>query len=173
MDLHEHVTDCSLTTSARDALTIFVEGEEVPGVIVYGLFPHDSRPAVEFPAKVWPSEPEPDSFRLVGDAWLVLLWEIAVDVWPTGEQWRTAMQVTLKAMTDQGARVAWVGAEGVPFCDPPQLFSPDCMSGGVLAWMTDTGDFGCEVDPDAPLARVADDELLELRRHAHGLADAT
>lgn len=158
---------------ARDALTIFVDGDEVPGIIVYGLFTAGSERPVDFPADVWISAPEPGSFRLSGDRWEVLTWEIPIDVWPTGEHWRTAVQATLQAMIDRGGRVAWIGAEGVPFCDPPELFSPDCMSGGVLAWMSDSGDFSCELDPDRPVVRVADDVLLRLRVHARGLADVT
>ena len=90
-----------------------------------------------------------------------------------GERWQRAVRVTLQAMVDRGARVAWLGAEGVPFCDPPELFSPECMSGGVLGWITDSGEYSCELDPDRPIARAADDTLLKLRLHARGLADAT
>jgi hypothetical protein len=59
----------------------------------------------------------------------------------------------------------------VPFCDAPQLFDADCMSGGVLAWMTDAGAFGCPLDPDLPLVPVGDECLAMLRRHSVGLAD--
>jgi hypothetical protein len=162
-----------MSALARDSLTIFVGGDEVPGIIVYGLFAAGSERPVNFPADAWISAPEPESFRLFGDGWEVLTWEIPIDLWPTGERWRTAVQATLQAMVASGCRVAWIGAEGVPFCDPPELFSPECMSGGVLAWMTDSGDFSCELDPDRPVVRVADDVLLKLRTHARGLADVT
>lgn len=163
-----------MTALARDSLTIFVDGDEVPGFIVYGLFEPGSERPVDVPSGAWISPPEPGSFRLFGDEWEVLTWEIPIDVWPTGERWQRAVRMTLQAMVDRGARIAWLGAEGVPFCDPPELFSPDCMSGGVLGWMTDSGEYSCELDPDRPIARVADDDmLLKLRFHARGLADAT
>jgi hypothetical protein len=162
-----------MSALARDSLTIFVGGEEVPGIIVYGLFAVGSERPVKFPVDAWVSAPETESFRLFGEGWEVLTWEIPIDLWPAGEQWRAALQATLQAMISRGCRVAWIGAEGVPFCDPPELFNPECMSGGVLAWMTDSGDSGGDLDPDHPIARVADDILLRLRIHARGLADAT
>ena len=61
-----------------------------------------------------------------------------------------------------GCRVAWVGAEEIPFCDPPGLFDPACMTGGVLAWPID-GSFGCPLDPDQPLTAASDEEMLQLR----------
>jgi hypothetical protein len=78
-------------------------------------------------------------------------------------------------LIDVGCRVAWVGAEGIPFCDPPGLFDPDCMTGGVLAWLTSDGWFGCPLDPDQPLEPAPDRQLLRLRRWAGRLAtnDAT
>ena len=153
-------------------MTIFVEGDEVPGLIVYGLFLPGSDRQVEFPSSVWISRPVPCEFRLFGDGWEVLMWEVPIDIWPTGERWRAAIRSTLKAMIERGGRVAWIGSEGGPFCDPPKLFSPDCMSGGVLAWMTDVGDSDIPLDPDLPLAPITDDGLRELRLHARGLADA-
>lgn len=154
-------------------MTIFVAGDEVPGLIVYGLFAPGSERKVEFPSRAWISSPVPNEFRLFGDGWEVLTWEVPIDIWPTGERWRAAMGSTLEAMIERGGRVAWIGAEGVPFCDPPELFSPDCMSGGVLAWMTDAGDSDLPLDPDRPLTPITDDALRELRLRARGLADAT
>jgi hypothetical protein len=161
-----------VTLLARDAMTIFVEGDEVPGIIVYGLLGAGTARSVDFPSSVWVGAPDPGQFRLFGSRWQVLTWEVPVDVWPVGDRWTAAIRATLKAMLDRGARVAWIGAEGLPFCDPPELFDPGCMSGGVLAWMTDVGDFSCPLDPDVPLDPVGDDVLRQLRGHAQGLADA-
>lgn len=82
------------------------------------------------------------------------------------------IRASLTAIIEAGCCVARVGAEGFPFCDPPQLFDPSCMAGGVLAWMTGRGQFMCSLDPDAPVSPVPDEQLLLLRNHAHGLADA-
>jgi len=158
---------------ARDALTIFIDGDEVPGLIVYGLLPPGTRHAAMFPSSAWIAQPEAATFTLHGSGWEVFGWEVPIVIWPTDVEFQEAGCATMSAMIRGGSRVAWIGAEGVPFCDPPELFSPDCMSGGVLGWMTDAGDFGCELDPDAPLSPVADDVLLRLRGHAKGLADAT
>ena len=48
-----------MTTPARDNLTIFVDGDEVPGIIVYGVFALGSGRPVDFPAASWISHPEP------------------------------------------------------------------------------------------------------------------
>lgn len=156
---------------ARDALTIFVAGEEEPGLIAYGLTPPGAWRGVGFPADAWLAQPEPEAFELHGDHWRVQGWEVPIVIWPTGLDFKTAVSRTLDALIRGGCRVAWIGAEGVPFCDPPGLFDPQCMAGGVLAWMTDDGRFDCPLDPDRVLAPVSDDELLKLRAHSHGLAD--
>ena len=157
---------------ARDALVVFVAGEEVPGVIVYGLMKPGSRREVAFPLDVWISASAQDDYVLRGEGWQILTWDVQVDVWPLGDRWSIALRRTLQAMIASGACVAWIGAEGVPFVDPPELFLPERMSGGVLAWMTDDGASGGSLDPDFPLAPVSDEQMLGLRFHCRGLADA-
>jgi hypothetical protein len=168
----QDVGDPVTPSLARDSLTIFVDGDEVPGLIVYGLALRDTWRSVGFPAEVWLAVPEVEEFRLHGDSWQVVMWEVPIIVWPSAREFAAAVRHTLGAMIDGGCRVAWIGAEGVPFCDPPQLFDHDCMSGGVLAWMTDDGGFECPIDPDRPLVPVSDHRLHALRVHAQGLADA-
>lgn len=158
---------------ARDCLTIFVEGKEVPGLIVYGLAVLGSRHQTGFPSNAWRAVSQVDVYTLRGEAWEVGTWDVPIIIWPAREEFVAAVRLTLGAMIEGGCRVAWVGAEGLPFCDPPQLFDPDCMSGGVLAWMTDDGTFDCPLDPDSPLAPVPDAQLRVLRGHSKGLADAT
>lgn len=160
-------------TLARESLTIFVDGDEVPGLIVYGLRPHGRERVCAFPADAWIAQPEAMQGRLFGESWEVLAWEIPILIWPTASDLSEAVRCTTGAMIEGGCRVAWVGAEGVPFCDPPQLFDPDCMAGGVLAWMTDVGDFDCDLDPDSPLAPASEDVLRRLQAHAKGLADVS
>ncbi|WP_159803243.1 hypothetical protein [Arthrobacter zhaoguopingii] len=156
----------------RDSLTIFVDGEEVPGLIVYGLAAPSLDAVSGFPSEAWIASPSPEHFVLHGEGWKVFLWEVPIIIWPTGAAFQTAVRQTLQAMIDNGCRVAWIGAEGVPFCNPPALFDPECMSDGVLAWMTDTGHFDCPLDPDKPISPVAAEILCQLRTHAEGLADA-
>jgi hypothetical protein len=158
---------------ARDSLTIFVDGEEVPGLIVYGLTTRGTHRSPTFPSDVWTAAPEAKEFTLYGECWEVKAWEVPIVIWPIADEFANATRLTLAVMIESGFRVTWIGAEGVPFCDPPQLFDPDCMSGGVLAWMTDDGDFDCPLDPDRPLLPVSDDRLRTLRSYARGLADAS
>jgi hypothetical protein len=158
-------------TAARDALTVFVAGEERPGIIVYGLVNRGGRSTSILPERVWPGAGVVDESLLVGDSWEVAAWDIALRQWPEGDAWSQAIKNVLRAHIDAGCVVAWVGAEGVPFCDPPQLFDARCMSGGVLAWMT-SEEFDCPLDPDQPLNPVDDEVLAWLRDRARGLADA-
>jgi hypothetical protein len=102
----------------------------------------------------------------------VIVWDVAIAVWPSGDAWTRSVQGTLKLLVDCGARVAWIGLEGF-FCDPPDLFEPALMSGSVLAAMTSDGCFCCPVDPDQPLATLTDKDLLQLRRASDGLSNAT
>lgn len=156
---------------ARRALTVFVGGEEQPGIIVYGLAARGTREVATVPDRLWPDALAIEEVVLCGDLWEVVGWEIALRQWPAGAAWRDAIDSALRAHIEAGCVVAWVGAEGIPFCDPPQLFAPACMSGGVLAWMTAAGS-DCPLDPDAELIAVDDQALEYLRRAASGLADA-
>ncbi|MFI7068486.1 hypothetical protein ACIBL3_46385 [Kribbella sp. NPDC050124] len=154
-------------------LVVVDDGEEVPGLTTYGLTTRYGWHSSVFPSDAWVGAPEVSEFMLYGVTWEVMSWDVRVTIWPTGDEFVSAVRRTLRAMIDGGCRVAWVGAEGFPFCDPPGLFDPACMSGGVLAWMTDAGDFDCRMDPDRPVARASDEILLALRNHATGLADVT
>lgn len=157
---------------ARDALVVVVDGDEVPGLIFYGLALPGRRRPTAFPSQVWISAPEAVEFMLYGETWEVATWEMPVVIWPAGDEFVAAVRSTLLALIKAGCRVAWVGAEGVPFCDPPRLFDPGCMARGVLAWMTDEGAFDCPLDPDLPIAPADDESLRMLRNHSRGLADA-
>ncbi|WBQ07841.1 hypothetical protein [Kribbella sp. CA-293567] len=164
-------TSVVVVRAARESLVVVVGGEETSGLIVYGLSPRGSR-RPEFPFGVWDVAGEVAEFTLVGGTWEVPMWEVPVSVWPVKDQFEGAVRATFEAVIAGGCRVAWIGAEGMPFCDPPLLFEPACMSGGVLAWMTDDGAFGCPMDPDLPIAAADDECLRMLRRHSYGLADA-
>jgi hypothetical protein len=158
---------------ARESLVVVIGGDEVPGITIYGLAgPGGSRRAV-IPADAWIGEPIVDEFTLRGDSWEIVTWDVPILVWPTVDEMRTAVRVSLAAMVDAGCSISWIGAEGLPFCDPPRLFDPDCMSGGVLAWMTGQRQFDCSLNPNEPITPISDQHLLMLRQYARGLADAT
>lgn len=157
---------------ARERLTVFEDGNEVPGIIFYGLRRETETRAVTFPSSTWGGQSPSRSFSLEGRSWRVEMWELPLVAWPRGLNFVAAVRETLEAMINGGSRVAWVGAEGLPFCDPPEALDPNCMSGGVLAWMKDDGTFECPLDPDSPISVVSDDEMVRLRTYAAGLADA-
>jgi hypothetical protein len=156
---------------ARETLTVFIDGEELPGVIVYGLRRPGLAP-IDFPVHGWVLSHGPHAFRLHGEMWEVLGWDLALGAWPNSQDWPGVVHRTLTALVAAGCAVAWLGAEGCPFSDPPDLFSPTWMDGGVLAALTSEGDFLCPMDPDEPLRHLRSEELEFLRARAHGLADA-
>lgn len=156
--------------AARMNLTIFADGQESPGVIIYGLGAPGSI-KVEPSAYEWTARRTTSVGQLSGPNWQVVLWEVRLAPWPHESEWDEVLERTLDSMLDAGATVAWVGAEGMPFADPPDLFAPEYMHGGVLVWRTADGGGG-QLDPDRPLCPVPDEELKKLRAEARGLADA-
>lgn len=155
---------------ASELLHVIWNGEQVPGVSFHGLFERHGHETVQFPREPWPDAMGVHEFLLHNDHWEVAVWDVPMASWPTGTRWREAVRTTFSKLLASGARVAWIGLEGL-FCDPPDLFTPSCMSGGVLAALTCTGDFWCPVDPHAPLAALTDDQLLRLRQASEGLSD--
>lgn len=126
------------------------DGSEEPGVLVFGLFPPEATMAPAFPHDRWPSETAVRHATLGGDGWQVWEWAVQLDRWPTGAGWRAAVEAALSALLDDGAEIAWLGMEG-RFCDPPHLFDPASMPGGVLAVARPGDALDCRVDPDEPL----------------------
>lgn len=156
---------------AREQLTVFVPGGgDLPGLTFYGLSPLESTDALVFPSDSWPHALTARPLRLYGNGWQVRGWDLPILAWPASGAFREAVRSTLASLIRSGACVAWVGAEGVPFCDPPALLDPGCMSGGVLAWLTEPGWFGCPLDPDRPWASASDEVMADLRRFASELA---
>lgn len=157
---------------AREVLTVFVDGEERPGVTLYALLRPGADDLPEPLEELWPSA-DVRRFHLRGESWEVRGWDLALNGWQRGENWREVIRETLGLLIRGGAIVAWVGAEGLGVADPPDLFDPSFMSGSVLASMTSGGDFTCPTDPDHPVHPVDDEGLMQLRHHAQGLADAS
>jgi hypothetical protein len=159
-------------TPARDVLKVIHDGEELPGIVFYGLVSRGGWANPAFPINLWPSGGQVDDFMLHGEAWEIPCWSLALTSWPAGDAWRNLVQATLQWICENGSVVGWMSAEGIPFCDPPFLFDPDCMSGGVLAYVTPDGNFECTVDLDGPLQAVQDGTLRSLRSYGAGLVDA-
>ena len=114
----------------------------------------------------------PAPFLLGGAAWLVSGWTAAVSRWPDEQQWSGLVETWLHDLNDQGAVVAWLGYEGAPYVDPPDLFDPAWMSGAVLSARTADGHCMQRFHPDRPLATLSDDELQVVRDRTRGCSDA-
>lgn len=161
-----------MSKPAREILTIVKDGRLQAGVSAYGLRANDVSNPADFPHGAWPADTGWQEGSLHGQDWEVIVWDIAPSSWPAHPEWARVVKQTLRALIDAGCIVSWIGSEGY-FCDPPDLFKPECMSGGVLAAMTQAGDFDCAVDPYEPLQVLPDEKLLALRAASHGLADAS
>jgi hypothetical protein len=162
------VTD--LQPPAREQLEIVWHGTFVPGVIFYGLCPEGRWRDPGFPFELWPEGTEAEPSMLRGEGWEVAMWTLAIAAWPRGDEWRRALRGTMQCVIAGGAVVAWLGMEG-GFCDPPDLFEPDCMSDAVLAALLPDGTFLCPADPDEPWAALSDEELARLREAAAPVLD--
>jgi hypothetical protein len=157
---------------ARESMVVFWDGEESPGFLAYGL----SRPGPwnggPFPVDLWPKDTEAEPWVLYGDRWQVFLWTVRLPAFPSNRPWTEAAHKSLEWIINGGCKVAWLGAEGLPFCDPPSLFSPTEMQNGVIAALRSSGEFLCPLDPDEPMRFLTDAEMAQLRTYAVGLADA-
>lgn len=151
---------------AYESLKVIMHGDEVPGIIAYGFIASSRWTGPEFPQRSAPFWGLVNEFQLSGDGWAICEWDISVKYWPSGDVFGRAIRDVLGALISAGCRVAWIGAEGFPVCDPPYLFSPECMPGGVLAWLTDDGQVNCVLDLSLPLAPVSDAQLIQLQRYA-------
>jgi hypothetical protein len=148
------------TTSG--SLGIFWEGEEVDGVTIYGYWTglKPAPPRVEL-SELPGAEAKPS--RLDGSGWTVWLWDIRIQEWPDRRHWQGAIQGLLRQVMKGGAHVAWCGLEGM-FVEPPGLFDPCEMSGGVWAAADKAGHmFGPPALDDAFLP-LNDEQLSILRR---------
>lgn len=153
-----------MQATTRNSLSIFWGGEERGGILAYGLWPRRPVSPPRFPQEAWPEHTEWKSVRLGGEGWFVCLWEILISTWPHANEWAITINETLKAFTDAGAEVAWCGIEGY-FVDPPSLFAPSEMSGGVWALLRSDGALYGPPELDLPFATLPDEVLIQAREH--------
>lgn len=113
------------------ATSVFIEGDEMLGFILYGLWltpsAYSSMPRYEAQGATVRTS------RLEGDCWTIGILEVGFE---TGDHYWAAigeLDGVLDAILKNGAEVAWLGSEGLPFADPPDLFTVEWMEGGVLA----------------------------------------
>ena len=153
-------------------LQIVVDGNVVAGFLVYGLAPRQRFPA-EACLQLPPGLGQGESYLLIGEEWEVLILGASINTWPSPKDWAVVIDRCLGGMLSLGATVAWIGCEGLPFVDPPDLFDEEFMVGGVLAWASVDGGRGGELRLNSPLEPVGPDELARLRRASAGLAESS
>lgn len=156
---------------SQDRLGIFWDGEEVDGVTFYSICDPSICCLAEFPLEIWPEGTEVRPSLLSGDGWLVHLWDVRVPDWRTVMCWKELVGRTLGSVLVDGCSVAWLALEEC-FVDPPDLFLPEFMSGGVLAVVTQQGFSVAPADLDEPLTALSDQEMLIVRSHAGGIFES-
>jgi hypothetical protein len=154
-----------MSVPTKKALAVFWKGRahEVPGVMIYGLWPSriSSKPPPPMPA--WPNGSAVEEYVLHGEGWEIILWTIKLSTWFDQDDFERALRETFSAMVAHGAIVSWAGLEG-DFVEPPSIFDSDEMGEGVYAFMTDDGAFVCSAQLHEQFRPVSEDELLQLRR---------
>ena len=160
---------CAVKPPAREVLTVYWDGEEAAGFIVFALGRPRMRRPRDLPDLGWTIEPDVRPSTLTGARWKVAVWYVRVAAWPTPRGFRDSIRRVLCGLVGEGYSVAWIGIDG-SFVDPPELFMPESMSGGVLAACSAATGFLVGVDLDQPLRTLADHEMLRLREASGGLA---
>ncbi len=149
--------------NTEKSLGIFWDGEEVDGVTIYGLFAGAKSEEPIAPSGVWPENCDFKINKLSGDDWTVWLWDVRINEWPKKTEWFNTIKRTLETMIHQGASVAWCGLEGF-FVEPPDLFKPEFMGGGIWAAYTIDGDFICKAQI-GEIFETLDDSILKKIRN--------
>lgn len=157
---------------AREVLTIYWDGEETAGFTVHALRDRSGEAIPELTPPDWPGEVEVKQAVLHGEFWEVCVWDVRVDAWPSPGEFDESAQELLCGLVAEGFAAAWIGLEGY-FADPPRLFVPDTMTGGVLAACSGETGFLPAVQLDAPLRAITDFDLLALREACGGLASGS
>lgn len=150
------------------ATSVFVNGEEKLGFILYGIWPKSlsaqppAVPVVEVPGA------EFRTFVLYGDSWYIIGIELGFD---DGAQYRSAVdgvETLLRTVLANGAQVSWIGSEGLPFADPPDLFTAEEMEGGVLAARTVDGTSFSGI-MSGGFTPLTNEQMATLERSARGV----
>jgi hypothetical protein len=153
-----------MNDSTGSSLGVFWDGEEVDGFSVYGYWPERNEVAPKFPEELWEGATS-NATRLGDLTWTVWIWDIRIGKWPEAMSWAARIERTLRRMIEAGALVSWCGLEGL-FVDPPDLFSPEHMHGGVWCALTANGRLFPPPGLDDSFKRLDDKELLQLREAA-------
>lgn len=146
-------------------LTVYWQGEEATGLLLYALRSPDEQPHVEV-CDAWPDGTKCSSpWLLHGDGWAVDLWTIRLRRIPVGTEWLALRKRTLARLAHAGYSVAWAAAEG-DFVDPPALFDPEVMGQGLYAAYSEATGFLCRDQGTDDIAVLSDADLVRLRQVA-------
>lgn len=154
---------------AKDQLAIFREGDEVPGIIAFGLRPNSITRPASFPGSRWPARTTLEEHHYVYSKSHVIVWRIGLQSWPSPDLWESALVTTLDRLLDAGSVVSWIGRGEGCYCDPPSLFDQSCMSGCVLAAKTSELRLVDTFSPYAALCSLSDEDLARLRKASQHL----
>ena len=150
----------------ENSLGIFWDGEEVDGITVYGFFKDINAERPIMPNDIWGHNCEVKASQLFGEDWVVWLWDIRIDKWPSQAEWIQTIKTTLEEMLNHGAIVSWAGLEGF-FVEPPDIFAPEFMGDGVWALSMKHDECFCFAELGKPF-KTLDDSILEKTRKKLG-----
>jgi len=153
----------------REVLTVYVGGDEVPGVLLYGLESPANDREPRFPGEAWPGFVALKTYVFHGEFWRVRLWEVALSGIPPIDVLEHATSDTFDAFIGSGFVAAWMGLEG-SFCDPPSLFLPECMSGGIVTARSASGKRWNRLYTAHSFQPLSNEDLLALRAEVYPLA---
>jgi len=151
----------------EDALGVIWNGEERAGILLYG-YRQGAGPTDPFEVVLpWP---DPNESRMMSlsdihhdpPVWTILEWTVLLSVWPAAADRLPLLESALAEVCRRGATVAWAGLEG-HFADPPSLFLPEEMSGGVWASYSPRIGLRCAARLGEPFGTLDDACLAELR----------
>lgn len=148
--------------NTESLLKVFWDGDEVSGITTYGYWRGKVVREPVFPKHLWPDDTLIKTSRLYGKEWEVYVCDIRVRTWPRPQDWEEVVSSTLKSIVKADAVVAWCGLEGL-FADPPSLFDPKEMSGGVYAVFSRTVGFQCYAYINSTFKALPDEELIKLQ----------
>lgn len=145
---------------------------EAPGFTVFGLCPGAREiPVVEL--EVLADNPELEirgPSLLNGEGWAVSVWDVRVEIWPSSDIFDDVVQRLLRGIVGAGYAVAWIGPDHL-FAEPPFLFDPEIMAGGVLAAYSVGTGLISRLDLDQPLVPLSEGDLARLRTSSFGLVE--
>lgn len=126
-----------MAQSTEDVLGVIWEGDDVPGILFYGLW-RSPVPAAQLPSTTRPLE----AIELSGPGWHVQGWRVRFLTFPPANQWIAEIYGLLSEQVTAGAIMAWCALEG-EFADPPRLFDREVMGDGVYAALSPDLGFVC------------------------------